>query len=74
MVAGHWEQAYYLKYQNKRSDYTNAFLNVINYNNIEERFNDLCKVLCNMDNHLSRLIIYLPRWGLNTLPRLKYLI
>ena len=31
-----WEHAYYLKYRNKRSDYINAFLNIIAFANINK--------------------------------------
>ncbi|WP_417323471.1 superoxide dismutase [Effusibacillus consociatus] len=42
-----WEHAYYLKYQNNRRDYINAWWNTVDWNNVNERFEQARKIRWN---------------------------
>ncbi|RJP75802.1 MAG: superoxide dismutase [Candidatus Zixiibacteriota bacterium] len=38
LVIDAWEHAYYLKYQNRRADFVNAFFNIINWDDVTQRY------------------------------------
>jgi Fe-Mn family superoxide dismutase len=45
LVIDVWEHAYYLKYKNRRADFVEALANIINWDNVADRFNTATKLL-----------------------------
>lgn len=39
-----WEHAYYLKYQNKRAAYIENFFNIIDWNKVSQRYDEVVKI------------------------------
>lgn len=41
LVIDMWEHSYYLQYKTKRPEYINAFWNIVNWNEVNKRFNQI---------------------------------
>lgn len=44
LVVDVWEHAYYLKYKNKRTDFVDAMLQIVNWDNVSDRLNTALKL------------------------------
>lgn len=43
LVLDMWEHSYYLQYKTKRTDYIDAFWNIVNWNEVNKRYASILK-------------------------------
>jgi len=43
LVLDMWEHSYFLQYKSNRAEYINAFLNIVNWNEVNKRFSRIVK-------------------------------
>ena len=44
LVLDMWEHSYYLQYKTNRQDYINAFWNIVNWNEVNKRWDEICPI------------------------------
>ena len=44
LVLDMWEHSYFLQYKSSRQDYINAFWNIVNWNEVNKRWNEICPI------------------------------
>ena len=44
LVLDMWEHSYFLQYKSNRQDYINAFWNIVNWNEVNKRWDEICPI------------------------------
>ena len=44
LVLDMWEHSYFLQYKSSRQDYINAFWNIVNWNQVNKRWEEICPI------------------------------